>query len=126
MTKHTVSDSELVDKFKELIESGGEDSFLIVAPKNDSDVYVQFTYSSPKLHCEAVSNEYLPKKKRLTETKISLLAQWDFYLNKSQSPNFTTTFGTSGLPNLVSQILRIFHEIYEVSPTYKFKIELEL
>lgn len=125
MTKLIVSDLELVDKFKELIESG-EEGFLIIAPQNDSDVYVQFTYSSTKLYCEAVSNEYLPKKKRLTEAKIGLLGQWNFVLNTNQSPNFTTTFSTSDLPDLVNQLIKLFQEVYGVTTTNKFEIELEL
>ncbi|MHA1447399.1 MAG: TY-Chap domain-containing protein [Candidatus Heimdallarchaeaceae archaeon] len=86
MTKLIVSNLELVDKFKELTQAS-EDGFLIVAPQKDSDVYVQFTYSSEELYCEAVSNEYLPKKKQLTETKIGLLKQQRLdYLNNGTLP----------------------------------------
>ncbi|MHA1155258.1 MAG: TY-Chap domain-containing protein [Candidatus Heimdallarchaeota archaeon] len=125
MTKLIVSDLELVDRFKELIQAS-EDGFLIVAPQKDSDVYVQFTYSSEELYCEAVSNEYLPKKKQLTETKIGLLKQWNFTFDKNESPNFTTTFSTSNLPDLVNQIIKIFNDVYGVFNTIKFEIELEL
>ncbi|MHA1556130.1 MAG: TY-Chap domain-containing protein [Candidatus Heimdallarchaeota archaeon] len=125
MTKFIVSEIELVDKFKELMQAS-EDGFLIVAPQNYSDVYVQFTYSSAILYCEAVSNEYLPKKKQLTKTKIGLLKQWNFTFDKNESPNFTTTFSTSNLPDLVNQIIKIFNDVYGVFNTNQFEIELVL
>ncbi len=124
MTKFIVSEIELVDKFKELMQAS-EDSFLIVAPQSDSDIYVQFTYNSTKLYCEAVSNKFLPKKKQLTETKIGLLRQWNFSLNENESQNFEVTFSSSNLPDLVNQIIKIFNDVYGVLNTNKFEIELE-
>jgi hypothetical protein len=73
----------------------GEDGFLIVSL---DDVYVQFMVGpgAKSLFVEAVSNDYLPAKKRLDEAGIALLLGLGFEAPEGKGGNFSMEFERKG------------------------------
>lgn len=111
---------QITEHLKRLLSSNLEESFLIISPKGNGDVYAQFLpLSQEELYCETVSNEFLPEKLQLNSQKISQLKKLGFELGE-EDVNFHRDFevdNDTAIEELSKLVLKIFVEIYGVVVT---------
>lgn len=118
---------QLKTNLHRLITEGSEDSFLIVSV---GDIYVQFVPPSEEkeIYCEAVSNEFLPRRMKLDEKRTSRLKELGFE-EPGESPNYSRYFDISNdnaLQEAIQTILSIFANVYGCPANSNFKFELNL
>ena len=121
------AESEIAGALHKLTTEGGDNNFVIVSC---GDFYVQFASSrgSQELYCEAVSNEYLSKDKRLAPDRIDRLEQLGFDLDDSSS-QYSRQFKISGeseVHELARTALNILADVYGCRRDSQVKLELTL
>ena len=116
--------------FERLFTEGNQDNFLIIEEDSEDSVYLQYLAgpdTGTELYMEAVSNEYLAERRKLTEEKIAILHELGFKLEPSVK-NYYIKYDLSGFDyeKLALFSLKIFDEVYDSSKDAKFKFELRL
>jgi len=122
------SADEIFSGLLDLTREGGPGNFMVVSC---GDVYVQFAGSpgNPKVVCESISNEYLPKKLKMSAQSIEHLKSFGFALGGEQIENFSRSFEitTEKQAHAVAEIaLRILQEVYEIPRNAELQIEISL
>jgi len=122
---NTVDD--IVDELRRLLTEGGDGNYLVLS----SDVYyVQFTGQpgDTGLHCEAVSDVFLPDDRALSEqgrTRMEALG----FRQESSGENFHRTFDVASdeaLRHIAGTALSIFEQVYGCGPAPVLEREIEL
>ncbi len=119
-----------IEYLSKLHEKGDKNNYLIIEEDNADVVYVQYI-GGPGYditYVEAVSNEYLSPKRKLTNDKISILENIGFKVEPS-SKNFFLNFDVSNenkIKELASLTLRIFDEVYDSPDDVRFNFNLQL
>ena len=95
------------------------------------DIYVQFAGSpgNPNIVCESISNEYLPKKSKMSKKDIETLKSFGFVLGGDQIENFSRSYAIpteDQARELADLTVRILKEVYGVAPAAEVQIELSL
>ncbi len=93
------------------------DDFLVVEMQGR---YVQFVYDddTEEIYCEAVSNDFLPPERQVSEDRIGLLIALGFNEpggNPDGSPNYWRTWDKHdyfSAKHVASTILQIFQDVY--------------
>jgi hypothetical protein len=98
-------------------------SYLVIT---GGDHYVQFMREDYGLHCEAVSNAFLPNKLHLSREKIRQLLSLGFKKPDKDFRNYYKTFevkdSSSPLASIAALVVKVMSEIYEVSRQPKLDI----
>ncbi len=118
------SEQQLVHNLKRMLNEGGDGNFLIVSC---GDAYVQFAAKrgDTQIYCEAVSNEYLPRNKQLSDHQIAQLQQLGFDTS-SDTENFSCTLAVAdetSLASIAHFVVSILTDVYGCTDA---KLEFEL
>ena len=116
--------SGLLDPMSE----GGPGNFMVVSA---GDIYVQFAGNpgNTHIHCESISNEYLPKKSKMSKKDIETLKSFGFVLGGDQIENFSRSYEIpteDQARELADLTVRILKEVYGVAAAADVQIELSL
>ena len=107
-----------------LVSSPG--SFLIVS---SGDAYVQFMLGDEGVDCEAVSNNYLPPTRQLTDEAQAKLDAYGFARPQEALRNFEKHYLTKALVSRVagvaSSVIQVLRDVYDVSNNEDLVIRLE-
>jgi hypothetical protein len=111
-----------------LMSEGGPGNFMVVS---SGDIYVQFAGSpgNPNILCESISNEYLPKRSKMSQKGVKTLKSFGFVLGGDQIENFSRTYEIpteNQARELADLTVRILQEVYAVAPGEDVQIELSL
>lgn len=111
-----------------LMSEGGPGNFMVLSA---GDIYVQFAGSpgNPHILCESISNEYLPKKSKMSKKGVAMLKSLGFVLGGDQIENFSRTYEIpteNQARELADVAVRILREVYGVEPDGDVQIELSL
>jgi hypothetical protein len=124
---YTLENAEdaFLEHLDRLMNEAGQDSYLIVEA---GDVYVQFTpgREGKGVYCEAVSNEFLPPARQLTEEQIARLEELGFE-PPNGTPNFSRSHAAAGpedLRDLARLMLTVLSEVYGCDPRAMVKFNL--
>lgn len=81
----------ITQALEEILDEGGEQNFLII--NLGRDYYIQFAgqKGGDKLHCEAVSNNFLSDEIKLSESQIAALQAMGWENPSYEMSNFTLT-----------------------------------
>jgi hypothetical protein len=124
----TEAEEEISSCILALTSEGGPGSFLVVSA---GEVYVQFAgnVGNQRLRCEAISNQYLPDKLKMSSAAMDRLKSLGFVLGGDPIEVFTRTYDlptddyATGLAQLT---LRILAEVYGVVPSAEVEVHLSL
>jgi hypothetical protein len=119
---------EIYSGLLDLMSEGGPGNFMVVSA---GDIYVQFAGSPGNSHilCESISNEYLPKKSKMSKKDIEALKGFGFVLGGDQIENFSRSYEIpteAQARELADLTVRILREVYGVAPDGDLQIELSL
>ena len=119
---------EIYSGLLDLTRDGGPGNFMVVS---SGDIYVQFAGNPGNTHvtCEAISNEYLPEKLRMTKKGIKKLESLGFALGGDKIENFSRTYEVTGedqARELADLTMRILREVYGLKPATELQIEVSL
>ena len=120
-------EERLVNDLRKILKAGKESTFLVVSA---GDVYMQFLAmpGREEIYCEAVSNEFLPGKSRLSDSAVKQLREFGF-AEPSGSPNFARVFvlaGDKDLTALARLTFLILSDIYGVAPDAELQFNLTI
>jgi hypothetical protein len=120
------NERRVVGSLNELVNSK-PGSFLIVS---SGDHYVQFVLESDVLHCEAVSNAYLPKNLRLSDKQQARIVAAGFAKPTEDIGNFSRRYQLkqvrAELPSVAKMVVSVLSEIYQVSKNSRLEVQLTL
>lgn len=124
----TDSEQEIASNILTLTSEGGPGSFLVIS---SGEVYIQFAgnVGNQRLRCEAIANQYLPDRLKISAAGLARLKSLGFVLGGQPIENFSRTYDlptddyAAGLAQLT---LRILTEVYGVSPTAEVEVLLSL
>lgn len=110
------------------MSEGGPGNFMVVS---SGDVYVQFAGSpgNPQILCESISNEYLPKKSKMSKKDIEALKSLGFVLSGDQIENFSRSYQIpteEQARELADVAVSILKDVYGVAADGEVQIELSL
>lgn len=120
-------EKRLVDDLRQVLRASKDDSILMVSA---GDVYVQFLALPGKeeIHCETVSNKFLPEKSKLSNFAVKQLREFGF-TESAGSPNFSRIFVLPGEQDLIALArltFLILSDIYGVAPDAELQFNLTL
>jgi hypothetical protein len=110
----------IVTSLRRIQEEGGSDNFVIFLIDKEGNYYIQFAGSrgESELHAEAVSNQFLVPKYKLTEGQITLLETIGWNPPSSSpdgSPNFYRGYeaSTDNERQIIAHdVIRTMTEVY--------------
>lgn len=117
----------IVADLRRLLTEGGDANYLMLS----CDVYyVQLTGQpgNPGLHCEAVSDIFLPDDRPLSSDAVSQLEEIGFRRGSAEE-NFHCRFDASSeqaLESIAATVLAIFERVYGCGPQTELEREIEL
>ncbi len=119
---------EIYSGLLDLMSEGGPGNFMVVSA---GDIYVQFAGSpgNPSILCESISNEYLPKKSKMSKKDVETLKSFGFVLGGDQIENFSRSYEIpteDQARELADLTVRILKEVYGVAAAAEVQIELSL
>ncbi len=122
------SAAEISSGLLDITREGGPGNFLVVSA---GDIYVQFAGSpgNSQVVCESISNEYLPKKLKITAESIDHLKSFGFTLGGAEIVNFSRTFEIlreEQAQEVAKLAMRILREVYGLKKTTEVQIEVSL
>ena len=122
------SAAEISSGLLDITREGGPGNFLVVSA---GDIYVQFAGSpgNSQVVCESISNEYLPKKLKITAESIDHLKSFGFTLGGDEIVNFSRTFEIlreEQAQEVAKLAVRILREVYGLKKTTEVQIEVSL
>ena len=124
----TDAEEEISSCLLSLTSEGGPGSFLVIS---SGEVYIQFAgnVGNQRLRCEAISNQYLSDKVKMSSAAMDRLKSLGFVLGGDPIEVFTRTYDlptddyATGLAQLT---LRILKEVYGVAPVAEVEVHLSL
>jgi len=122
------SAAEISSGLLDITREGGPGNFLVVSA---GDIYVQFAGSpgNSQVVCESISNEYLPKKLKMTAESIDHLKSFGFTLGGDEIVNFSRIFEIlreEQAQEVAKLAVRILREVYGLKKTTEVQIEVSL
>jgi len=123
LDREETNEQRILEALEKLINNGIDGSFLIIEAE-DHYHYVQFLYihSKRSIICEAVSDEFLPEKSKLSEEDKSRLLELKFNA-PSQNRNYNKELIIENLNEVLSLIsamtVHIFAEVYHLGKNCK-------
>ena len=122
------SAAEISSGLLDITREGGPGNFLVVSA---GDIYVQFAGSpgNPRVVCESISNEYLPKNLKVSSESIDHLKSFGFTLGGDEIQNFSHTFEIlreEQAQEVAELAVRILREVYGLKKTAEVQIEVSL
>jgi hypothetical protein len=116
----------VLDSLNELVKCKPA-SFLIVS---SGDHYVQFILESDVLHCEAVSDAYLPVALRFDSKQKTQLIAAGFAKPNKEFSNFSRRYPLNEvrdrLPLVAKMVVSVMSTIYHVSQNSKLEMQLTM
>jgi len=124
----TDAEEEISSSILALTSEGGPGSFLVIS---SGEVYIQFAgnVGNQRLRCEAISNQYLSDKLKMSSAAMDRLKSLGFVLDGDPIEVFSRTYDlptddyATGLAQLT---LRILTEVYGVAPAAEVEVHLSL
>jgi type III secretion system-like peptide-binding chaperone len=122
------AEGEICSGLLELTREGGPGNFMVIS---SGEIYVQFAGSpgNPKLLCESISNQYLPKKQQMSRKDIESLKSMGFVLGGDQIENFSRAYEITNekqARELAGVTLQILQKVYGLKPADELQIEVSL
>ena len=122
------SAAEIGSGLLDITREGGPGNFLVVSA---GDIYVQFAGSpgNSQVVCESISNEYLPKKLKMSSESMDHLKSFGFALGGDEIVNFSRTFEIQReeqAKEVAEMTLRILREVYGLNKTAEVQVEVSL
>ena len=116
---------EIYSGLLDLMSEGGPGNFMVVSA---GDIYVQFAGSPGNTHivCESISNEYLPKKSKMSKKDIETLQSFGFVLGGDQIETLTANTGLSRQDLLAGLSQYLPEVVNQLTPDGRLPTEQEL
>jgi superfamily II DNA or RNA helicase len=121
--------NEIYNAISRIMNGDGENNFIII--QIDQDYYIQLISSknSSELLCEAVSNEFIPAKRRLNDDQQRRMSELGWVAPKKYSDNYTIELNVTSdksLVDLIQTITKTAQEIYGAKIITKKMITITL
>jgi hypothetical protein len=121
---YVAQERKLRESLNELLNSE-DGSFLIVS---SGDYYVQFIVEEPNLYCEAVSNQFIPKRYQLSTAEAAAIVSLGFLAPTGEGQNFSRGYLLSDalrdVRSIAGSAIRVFRDAYHISSDVELEYRL--